>query len=83
MRRDRKGLVIDYQTTFNTEAGQAVLADLRKRAPLMGGLNIKEGVDVNALLVNQGRVDVVLYIYKMLHKDPYAEREETAISKGE
>jgi hypothetical protein len=84
MRNSRKSLIIDYQRTFNTEAGKAVLADLRKKAPLlMGGLDIKGGVDVNALLVSQGRVDVVLHIYKMLRLDPYAEREEHAISKGE
>lgn len=82
MRKERKGLIIDYQRTFNTEAGQNVLKDLRKKAPLMDdGLNTQNGVDVNSLLVNQGRNDVILYIYKMLKKDPYEEREKLA--KGE
>ncbi len=81
MRNERKGLVIDYQKAFGSEAGKAVLADLTKKAPMFGGLDIKGGVDVNAVLVNQGRSDVILYIYKMLNKDPYAEREKTA--KGE
>jgi len=83
MRRSRKSLTIDYQTVFGTPAGQNVLADLTKKAPLFGGLDVKGGVDVNALLVNQGRSDVILYIYKMLKKNPYSEREEKAINQGE
>jgi hypothetical protein len=83
MRASKKSLIIDYQGVFATEAGKAVLADLTKKAPLFGGLDVKGGVDVNALLVNQGRSDVILYIYKMLKRDPYAEREEQAIRQGE
>ena len=83
MRRSRKSLIIDYKTVFASESGKAVLADLRRKAPLMGGLDIRGGVDVNALLVNQGRVDVLVYIYKMMHKDPYEERDEKAINQGE
>ncbi len=78
-----KSLIIDYQTTFGSKAGKAVLADLTKRAPLFGGIDIKAGVDVNKLLVMQGRSDVVLYIYKMLKKNPYSEREELATNQGE
>lgn len=83
MRKSRKGLMIDYQSVFGSEAGKAVLADLTQRAPLFGGLDIKGGVDVNALLVSQGRSDVILYIYKMLKKNPYSEREEQATNQGE
>ncbi len=82
-RKKSKSLIIDYQSVFGSEAGKAVLADLTKRAPMFGGLDVKGGVDVNALLVNQGRSDVLLYIYKMLKKNPYSEREEQATNQGE
>jgi len=78
-----KSLIIDYKSVFGSEAGKAVLADLTKRAPLFGGLDIKPGVDTNKLLVMQGRSDVLLYIYKMLKKNPYSEREEHATNQGE
>lgn len=84
LRKKSKSLLIDYKSVFGTEAGKAVLADLMKKAPLLkGGLDIKDGVDVNALLVMQGRSDVVLHICKMIDKDPYSEREEHATNQGE
>jgi hypothetical protein len=74
MRKSRQDLINDYKGI-----PKSVLADLRKKAPLMkGGLDIKGGVDVNALLVMQGRSDVVLHIYRMIGLDPYEEREEKA-----
>lgn len=79
MRRSKKQLVIDYKTVFGSEEGKAVLADLKKKCPLLTeGVNLSEGIDVNKLLVMTGREDVVKYIFKMIGKDPNKEREEFA-----
>lgn len=79
MRENRKQLVIDYKVVFGSEEGKRVLNDLRKRAVLITGqLSTKGGVDVNALLIEEGRADVVKYIYRMIHTDPHAQREPLA-----
>ena len=78
MRPSRKQLIIDYKI-FNTESGKNVLADLKKKCPLLTeGVDTKAGIDVNVLLIQTGREDVVKYIYKMLGKDPLEERDKYA-----
>lgn len=78
--RWNKQLVIDYQTVFASERGKRVLADLCKRAPLLtDSINITNGIDVNKLLVQEGRRSVVLHIYKMLGRDPNEEVRERAV----
>jgi hypothetical protein len=82
MRVSRKQLVIDYKTVFCTEAGKNVLADLKKKCPLLtDGVNTNNPVDANVLLIHTGREDVVKHIYKMVGKDPLEERDTHA--KGE
>lgn len=79
MRSSKKQLVIDYQTVFGSAEGRRVLEDLKKKAPLVvGATNTKEGVDVNRLLIETGRADVVKTIYRILDLDPLAEREPFA-----
>lgn len=79
MRISRKQLIIDYKTVFGTESGRNVLADLKKRCPLLTeGVNTKAGIDANVLMIQTGREDVVKYIYKMVGKDPLEERDKYA-----
>lgn len=69
-----------YKRIFGTEDGRAVLEDLDKRCPLLrDALNIQNGVDVEKLLVEQGRRDVLVYIYKMINEDFFSRREDHAI----
>ena len=80
MRPSKKELIIDYKI-FNTDSGKNVLADLKRKCPLLTeGVNTKAGIDVNVLLVETGREDVVKYIYKMLGRDPLEERDKYAIT---
>jgi hypothetical protein len=66
-----KNLILAYKNTFESPEGKKVLDDLKKRAPLLkDGLKVESGVDVNRLLVLEGRSDVIKYIYKMLGRDP-------------
>ena len=75
MRVSRKQLVLDYQAVFASEQGKRVLNDLRKRAALIvGSISTRGGVDVHALLIEEGRADVVKHIYRMIHADPHEER---------
>lgn len=69
-----------YKRIFGTEDGQIVLGDLDKRCPLLrDALNTQNGVDVEKLLVEQGRRDVLLHIYKMINEDFFSRREDHAI----
>lgn len=82
--RWNKQLIIDYQRTFNSEEGKRVLADMRKLCPfLTESINTTNGVDVNKLLIHEGRRSVLLHIYKMLHRDPNEEAPERAVNRGE
>jgi hypothetical protein len=79
MRQAKKQLVIDYQSVFGTPEGRRVLEDLKKRAPMVtGAVSTKGGVDVNQLLIETGRADVIKTIYRILKLDPMAEREPIA-----
>lgn len=79
-----KQLVIDYQRTFATVEGKRVLEDLRKRAPLLtDSIQLSGGIDPNKLIFLEGQRSVLVYIYKMLNRDPNMELPERAISKGE
>lgn len=76
----RKRLVYDYKQVFETEAGLRVLADLRKRCPLMSdAINPSGGIDVNKLIFLEGQRSVLLHIFKMLQKDPNEEVQEQAV----
>lgn len=79
MRQSKKQLVVDYQSVFGTPEGKRVLEDLKKRAPLVvGAVNTKDGIDINNLLIETGRADVVKTIYRILKIDPMVEREPLA-----
>jgi hypothetical protein len=82
--RRSKNLVIAYKNTFESPEGKLVLADLRKRSPLLtGGLNTAGPIDVNRLLVLEGQNNVLKYIYQMLKRDPNEERQSHAITREE
>lgn len=79
-----KQLIIDYKQTFATDSGKRVLADLRRRCPMLTeAIDATKGVDVNRILIEEGRRSVVLHIYKMLKLDPNEERQTRAITQGE
>jgi len=78
--RWNKQLVIAYKNTFESPEGKMVLADLKKRCPLLtGGLNTASGIDVNKILVLEGQNNVLKYIYKMLNRDPNEEAPSHAV----
>ena len=82
--RWKKQLVIDYRRTFETPEGKRVLADLRKRCPLLTApLATASGVEVHSLLVQEGQNNILKHIYRMLSRDPNAEAQEFAENKGE
>ena len=63
-----------YRNMFNSPEGKLVLADLRKRCPLLtSSVGTVGGVDVNKLLILEGQRSVLLHIYRMLNRDPNEE----------
>jgi hypothetical protein len=69
---------------FNSEHGKKVWEDLKKHCPLLTtSINATAGIDVNRLLFLEGQRSVLLYIFKMLNVDPYAERSARAINDME
>ena len=75
-----KKLLHAYHVTFDSPEGQVVLADLRRRCPLLTeSLSTANGVDVNRLLIEEGRRSVLVYIYKMLKRLPYDENRQTHV----
>lgn len=82
MRKTRKELIQAYVDVFQSKQGELILADLRRKAPLLTeGVDTNRPIDTNHLLVHEGRGDVVKYIHKMAGKDPLEERQETAIGE--
>ena len=80
--RWNKQLLLDYRNTFNSPEGKRVLADLKKRCPLLSGpLGIAKGVDVNMMLVMEGQSNIVKHIYTMLNRDPNEESPERAVNE--
>jgi len=80
--RWNKTLVRDYLKTFESPEGKRVLDDLARKCPLLRDtITVTHGVDVNKLLVEEGRRSVLLHIYKMLHRDPNAEAPTRAINQ--
>lgn len=80
--RWNKQLLIDYRKTFLSTEGQRVLADLRKRCPLLtDALSVSNGIDVNKLLFLEGQRSVLLHVYKMLGRDPNEEAAERAVNQ--
>lgn len=72
----KKQLVTNFSLVFNSEHGKNVLADLRKKCLLIdrGMLQVNPKMDVNKAMYLEGQRSVLLYIFKMLNIDPYAER---------
>ena len=80
--RWNKKVVVAYHNWWNSPDGQIVLEDLKKRCPLLTeGLKVSEGVDVNKLLVLEGRSDVIKLIYKMMGRNPNEEVSQKAINE--
>lgn len=77
----KKQLVTDYGLVFNSEHGKRVLADLRKKGLIdQTAKQSNPTLDTNLGNYQDGHRSVLLYIYKMLNIDPYAERAKTAIN---
>lgn len=78
-----RDLRIAYHNVFESPEGKKVLADLRKRCPLLtDGINMGGGIDVHKLLVLEGQNNVLKYIYKMLGRDPNEDRPEEAMNRA-
>lgn len=78
----KKQLVTDYSIVFNSEHGKNVLIDLRKKCLLMDRtlLQCNPTLDTAKTDYLEGERAVLLYIFKMLNIDPYAERAKHAIN---
>jgi len=61
-----KQLTIDYKTTFNSESGQRVLEDLKKRCSFTTTTHVKGDSHESAYL--EGARSTVLFINNMLNK---------------
>jgi hypothetical protein len=82
IRHDKKQLLLDYQRTFGSPEGKRVLDDLRRKCTyLTSSIATSQGVDVNKMLIEEGRRSVLCHIYDMLRRDPYEERPERAVNK--
>ena len=76
-------LLIDYKVVFDSPEGKRVLADLRKRCPMLtDGISTTGGIDPNKVLVLEGQNNVLKHIYKMLRRDPNAEAPEQAVNRN-
>ncbi len=80
---DKKQLIIDYKQTFEPEAGQRVLADLKKRskvlfAPIPIDKNGK--LDSHMMAYQNGQRSHTIHIYAQLGKDPYEVKQIKAIN---
>lgn len=64
--KDLKQLTVDYKTVFQSEAGQRVLDDLKKRCSFHTTTHIKGDSHESAFL--EGTRSVVLFINNMLNK---------------
>ena len=64
--KELKQLQIDYKTVFQSEAGERVLADLKKRCSFYTTTHIKGDSHESAFL--EGTRSVVLFINNMLNK---------------
>ena len=82
LKGSKKQLVTDYSLVFNSEHGKRVFADLRKKALLLdkSAKEVNPTLDVEALIYQEGQRSVLLYIFKMLNTDPYAERASHAVN---
>ena len=78
----KKQLITEYSLTFNSEAGKNVLADLRKKCLLVDRslLQCNPTLEPAMTAYLEGERAVLLYIFKMLKIDPYAERSSHAIN---
>lgn len=74
-------LIIAYKNVFNSPDGKIVLADLKKRCPMLTeAIATSSGIDVNKLLVLEGRSDVLKHVYKMMGRDPNEEATDRAVN---
>lgn len=83
---DVKQLIIDFQSTFDTDNGKRVLAKLRSLTTFhrsnvsaardQNGQLLK--IDTNRLLYDEGQRMVILYIDRLLGLDPNKKKQNTA-----
>jgi hypothetical protein len=70
---EKKQLLIDYNTTFNTAAGKRVKADIEKKSQFNSGvipLDEQGRIDPLAMAYNEGKRALPIHINKMLKKKP-------------
>jgi hypothetical protein len=80
--RWNRQLLIDYRNCFESPGGKRVLADLRKKCPLLtDALNVSNGIDIHKVLIREGEANVLKHIYKMLGRDPNEEAVSHARNK--
>jgi hypothetical protein len=71
-------LLMDYQNTFTSPAGERVIADLKKKIQNFDDSPFRVHHDVNCLIYEEGRRSVLLDIKRMVEKNPNEERQKTA-----
>ena len=80
--RWNKQLVIAYKNSFESPEGKLVLDDLKKHCPLLTeSINCSNGIDTNKLVYQEGQRSVLLYIFKMLRRDPNEEAPQKAVNE--
>jgi hypothetical protein len=85
LRVNKKQLIRDYCFVFASPEGQRVLEDLKKKVPayLLSGLQTNPRLDSNRMMYLEGQRSVLLYIFKMMNLDPYAEIPTHVLSEKE
>lgn len=78
----KRTIIADYHKVFESPEGSRVLKDLAKHCPLLTeSISTAGGIDVNKLLYLEGQRSVLLYIYKMMKRDPNEETQSKAINQ--
>ena len=81
--RDEKQLIIDYLQTFEPEAGQRVLDNLKKLSKVLLStvpMGNDGKLDPYMMAYQNGQRSVLVHIYAKLRKDPYEVKQDRAIN---
>lgn len=78
---EQKQLIMDFQNAFTSEGGKRVFAKLIKETKadfcIVPHDNLGR-IDAFEIMRNEGRRSVIVYIRRMLKKDPYQEIQKVA-----
>lgn len=79
MKKDQKQRIMDFKGVFGSEAGERVLEHLISQTTTrISSIKPDVVIDVNRLLVEEGKRKVILYILDMMGRDPDAQRQTIA-----